>query len=129
LRHGGFLVPLEQHLSSEREEARSVEAAEELDQRSNEAGPTGLVARADPRAVVSVEVFVEEDVIAPVPLKRLRPPEYGPPPVLATQEDSDEACGDLPGHDMLAYLEVGDALGMPALLFTDSPSRSGSPVC
>src|SRR4051812_42337131 len=37
-----------------------------LDQPRDEAGPPGLMARADARAVVAVEVFVKKDQIAPV---------------------------------------------------------------
>ena len=37
-----------------------------LDELGDQSGPTGLVARADPGAVVAVEVFVERDQIAPV---------------------------------------------------------------
>jgi len=40
--------------------------AEELDQPGDEAGPAGLVAGADPGAVVAVEVLVEQDVVSPV---------------------------------------------------------------
>src|SRR5262245_12866517 len=39
---------------------------QELDEARDDAGPAGLVAGADARAVVAVEVLVEEDVIAPL---------------------------------------------------------------
>jgi hypothetical protein len=47
---------------------RGIEAPEELDQPGHEAGPAGLMAGADPGSVVPVEVFVEEEMIAPVPV-------------------------------------------------------------
>ena len=37
-----------------------------LDELGDQSGPAGLVARADPGAVVAVEVFVEWDQITPV---------------------------------------------------------------
>src|SRR5262245_61987575 len=41
-------------------------AAEEIEQDGDNAGPSGLVAGAEPGAVVSVEVFVEQNEIPPV---------------------------------------------------------------
>ena len=37
-----------------------------LDEFGNQSGPAGLMTRADPGAVVAVEVFVEQDQITPV---------------------------------------------------------------
>ena len=63
-------------------------------------GPAGLVARAEPGAVVAVEVLVEEDVVAPVGigLELLRAAVDGSPAVLVAQEDAGEPVGDLLGH-------------------------------
>src|SRR5215471_15628177 len=45
---------------------RCVEVAKHLYQAGHEAGPSGLMAGAQASSIVAVEVFVEEDVIAPV---------------------------------------------------------------
>src|SRR5262245_7528480 len=39
---------------------------EQLDGPRDDAGPAGLVARAEPRPVVAVEVLVEQDEVSPV---------------------------------------------------------------
>ena len=77
-----------------------IQVAEELDEFGHEPGPAGLVARAQPCAVVAVEVFVEEDVVAPVGigLELLRAAVHGTPAVLVAQEDPGEPIGDLLGH-------------------------------
>src|SRR4051812_32129299 len=50
-----------------------VDTPEQVDQRGNHSGPTGLVAGAQARSVVGVEVLVEQDQVAPmrILLKRL----------------------------------------------------------
>src|SRR5437899_5386772 len=70
-----------------------------LQQLCDEPRPAGLVAGPDARAVVAVEVFVEEDQVAPVrvTLKFLGPPVDGTAPVLVAEEDSREAPLDLAG--------------------------------
>ena len=47
-------------------EIRGVDASEEINQHRDTSRPTGLVTGAEPGAVVPVEVFVEQDQIAPV---------------------------------------------------------------
>ena len=56
---------------------------------SDEAGPAGLMARAETGAIVAMEVFVELQAIAPVRvlLEFCGPAEDGSTPVLAPQED------------------------------------------
>ena len=49
-----------------RETELRIEPAEELDELGHQPGPAGLMAGAQPGTVVAVEVFVEEDVVAPV---------------------------------------------------------------
>src|SRR3954451_4390245 len=73
------------------QEALGVQEAVELDGHGDEAGPAGLVARAQPGAVVAVEVLVEEQVLAPlrVGLEPLRPAEDRPPALVVSQEDPD----------------------------------------
>ena len=53
----------------------------DLDELRHDPGPTGLMAGAQPGAVVAVEVFVKEDEILPVGvlLELFRPPVNGPP--------------------------------------------------
>src|SRR2546422_9064454 len=71
-----------------------------LQQLCDEPRPAGLVAGPDARTVVAVEVFVEEDQVAPVrvTLKFLGPPVDGTAPVLVAEEDSREAPRDLAGY-------------------------------
>ncbi len=61
-----------------------------LDEFGDQSGPTGLVARADPGAVVAVEVFVERDQIVPVRvvLEFFRAAEYGSSLIRTVQEDA-----------------------------------------
>ena len=61
-------------------------------------GPAGLVARAEAGAVVAVEVFVEQDVVAPVRivLELLGAAVHRPPAVLVAQEDAREAVARSP---------------------------------
>ena len=91
LREGGLLAAFQALLRIER--------AEELDQLRHQPGPAGLMAGAEPRAVVAVEVFVEQDVVAPVGigLELLRAAVHRPPAVLVAQEDPREPVGDLLG--------------------------------
>jgi len=37
-----------------------------LDQLGDEAGPAGLMARAEPRAIIAVEILEEEEAVAPI---------------------------------------------------------------
>jgi hypothetical protein len=48
------------------QEPLGIQKAVKLDKFGHEPGPAGLVAGAKPRAVVAVEVFVEEEMCAPV---------------------------------------------------------------
>src|SRR5229473_1678676 len=54
-----------------------------FDQFCDQAGPAGLMACADPGAIVAMKVFVEKDEVAPVriALKELGATRHGPPPV------------------------------------------------
>ncbi len=78
-----------------------VESTEELDQLCDHAGPTGLVACPEARAIIAVEVFVEEDVVLPM---RIRLEFFGsaidwPPARLIAQKDVHQTIGDI-----LSYL-------------------------
>src|SRR5262249_27865327 len=74
-----------------------VDRVEERDQRRDNSGPPGLMARTEPRAVVAVEILVEQQQIAPVRvvLERRRAAVHSPPAVLVAQEDVREPCCDL----------------------------------
>ena len=74
----------------------------------------GLVRRAEPGAVVAVEVLVEQDVVLPrrVGLQPLDPAEAGPPPVGPDEEQRDE-----PAPQVLRDLAH----------VSSCPSRSGTP--
>src|SRR5262245_6627242 len=92
LHDGGRLAHLEELLG--RTGGEQVHAA------GDDPGPAGLMARAEPGAVVAVEVLVEQDEIAPVGvLLELRAPSvYRPPPILASQEDAGQPARDLLGN-------------------------------
>ena len=68
-----------------------------LKQLCDEAGPPCLVARADARAVVAVEVFVEGNEVAPIGigLKLLDVAEYRATLITVSQKDPRESCRDL----------------------------------
>src|SRR5262245_11153598 len=73
---------------------------EQLHGSGDDAGPAGLVTRAEPRSVVAVEVLVEEDEISPV---RILPELLGaavhrPPALRVSQEDARESTGDFFGN-------------------------------
>src|SRR5204862_7368551 len=53
-----------------------------FDQLCDQAGPAGLMACANPRAIVAMKAFVEKDEVAPVrvPLKKLGSAGHGPTP-------------------------------------------------
>src|SRR4029079_14380178 len=74
-----------------------VDAAEERDEERDEAGPSGLVARAKARAVVPVEVLVEQHVIPPVRvfLEFRRAAVHGPAAMLVPLEDTCQAVGNV----------------------------------
>src|SRR5688572_381322 len=82
-----------------REQLFRVEHAKELNQRRDRARPSRLVAGAQARAVVAVEILVEEEVVAPVRvlLERLRAAVDRPSPCLVLEEDAREAVGDVLG--------------------------------
>ncbi len=77
-----------------------IQKAIELDELGHEPGPTGLMARAQPCTVVTVEVFVEQHVIPPmgIGLELLRAAVHRTPALLIAQEDPSEPIGDLLAH-------------------------------
>src|SRR5262245_1513098 len=79
---------------------------EQLDQPGNDAGPAGLVAGAQARPVVAVEVFVELQVIAPVRvlLELAGPAEHRPPPLPVAQKDAGQASGQFLGDLVKVHL-------------------------
>src|SRR5829696_9404360 len=74
-----------------------IERSEELRQLRHEPGPSGLMTRAQPGAVVAVEVLVEEHMIAPVRiiLECRRAAVHRPVTVGIAQEDAFETARDL----------------------------------
>src|SRR5215470_5035262 len=87
---------------SRREQSLRIDRAVQLDEPGDQPGPSGLMARAETRAVVAVEVLVEQDVITPVRvrLELLRAAIDGAPALGVPQEDARQARGEL-----AAYLE------------------------
>src|SRR3954465_5299259 len=67
-----------------------IERVEQLDLLGDDAGPAGLVAGADPGAVVAVEVFVEQQVVAEVRvfLKLFGPAERGSAAIFVAEEQA-----------------------------------------
>src|SRR5215470_2938916 len=90
-----------------RQDMRGVYEAEELDQPGHEARPARLVTGAEAGALVTVEVFIEQEQIAPVRigLEFSGAPVYGTSALLVTQERTHETLGDLArdleeGHEL-----------------------------
>src|SRR5512136_731754 len=79
-----------------------IEKSEELDQLGDHSCPSRLVACAQARAVVPMEVLVEEDVISPVGigLEFLRSTIDGTLTLFITQEDTGQTI-----RDLFAYIE------------------------
>ena len=73
-----------------------IDFAENLDERTNEPSPPRLMAGADAGAVVTMEVFIEQQVVPPVriALKLFGAAENRPPPVFVAQENADQAISD-----------------------------------
>src|SRR5262245_44755 len=86
--------------STSLEKLRPVQVAEEFDQLRDDTRPARLVAGAKARAIVTVEIFVEQDVILPlrIGLKFLCTAVHRPPARPIAQKDPGEPMGDVPGH-------------------------------
>src|SRR5713226_9798128 len=66
----------------------------------HQTGPAGLVACADPGAVVSMKIFVKQDEISPVriALKEFHSSSHRATPILSSQENMSEPPGNLRGY-------------------------------
>src|SRR5712692_5696691 len=66
----------------------------------DQTGPAGLMASADPGAIVAVEVFVEKDQIAPVriALKELGAARHGPAAIRIAEKNVNEPPGNFGGY-------------------------------
>src|SRR5208337_5294740 len=75
----------------------AVDPPKEFDQFRHHPGPSGLVAGADPRAVVAMEILEEQETVAPVRicLKSFRSSIHWSPPGFVTEEDADQPIGNL----------------------------------
>ncbi len=104
----GFLG--ERGLSAHFQHPLGIEEAVKLDEFGNQSGPAGLVTSAEPCTVVSMEVFIEEDVVAPegITLEFFGAAIDGSPTMLVAQEDPSE-----PVPDLLAHLEEVHELARP----------------
>src|SRR5208283_90733 len=91
------LFPTERLRLSACQQPVAVDPPEEFDQFRHHAGPSGLVAGADPRAVVAMEILEEQETVAPVRicLKSLRSSIHRSPPGFVTDEDADQPIGNL----------------------------------
>src|SRR5215475_12078680 len=77
-----------------------VEAPEELNQFGDQTSPSGLMARSQAGSVITVEVFVEQEVVSPVRigLKFLRAAINRPAARPITEKDPDQSLTDFMGH-------------------------------
>src|SRR6058998_1470091 len=75
----------------------------------DDARPSRLVARAEAGPVVAVEVFVEQEIVAPVRvlLKLARSPVDRPPALAVPQEDAGQPARDLLGDLIEGHLPPG----------------------
>src|SRR4029453_12950647 len=82
------------------EKLRPVKGAEEFDKLGDDTGPARLVAGSKACAIVTVEIFVEQDVIFPlwIGLKFLRTSVHRPPAGPISQKDPGQPIGDFPCH-------------------------------
>ena len=91
-----------------------------LDEFGNQSGPAGLMARADPGAVVAMEVFVERDQIAPVwvVLEFFRAAENRSPPSLPWQpvESCRKTC--------ISRREISPATSQSVIIFPEPVGHS-----
>src|SRR5258705_3950066 len=97
-------MPAAMHLSmhfmrTPLEQLACADGPEELDQRGDESRPPGLMAGTEPRAVVAVEVLVEEQMVAPVRvgLELLGTAEHRTAAPFVPEKDARQPCGNLPG--------------------------------
>src|SRR5258708_38240229 len=83
-----------------RKEVLPVEPAEDLDELRNRSGPAGLVACAQARTAVPVEILVEENIVFPVGigLKFLRTAVNRTLPGLVPQEYPRQPVGNFASH-------------------------------
>src|SRR6266481_3784146 len=77
-----------------------LDTPEQIKKHRDHTGPPRLVAGAEPRSVVTMEVFMEEDQIAPVRivLELGGPSVNRPPSVGVAQERTGQSAGDFTGH-------------------------------
>ena len=101
--------PLLQALLFGLEEGLGIDAAEQVEEDSDETRPPGLVAGPKSRAIVAVEVLVKEDEIAPVRivLEFFRSSVDRASPLGIPQEDAGETTRDLLGHFKQRHLPAG----------------------
>src|SRR5258705_3920445 len=91
-----FLSPKRRHFVRS-QELLCVDASEEIDKRGHGAGPAGLMACADPSAIVAVEILIEENAVLPerIVLEFLVAAEYRSPSVLVAHKDPDQPLSNL----------------------------------
>src|SRR5438105_15770313 len=92
-----FLLSPKGCLSAALQEGLGIELPEDIDQTGDDPRPSRLVAGAEAGAVVAVEVFVEQQMIAPmgIALKFFGAPEYRPPAGFVAQEDPGQPIGNV----------------------------------
>src|SRR5690242_17266761 len=78
---------------------RTIELPEDFDEAGDTAGPTCLMAGADPRAVVTMEILVEQEIVPPVRVALEFPAtaEHRAPSTIG-QKDACQPIGDLSGN-------------------------------
>ena len=89
-----------------------------LDEFGNQSGPAGLMTRADPGAVVAMEVFVERDQITPVwvALEFFRAAENRSPPACPEQPSCRKTC--------ISRREISPATSQSVIIFPEPVGHS-----
>ena len=129
-RYAAHLLPHEPvvpALSIDIQNPRRIDAPEKIHEEGDQAGPPRLVAGSQPRSVVAVEVFVEQDEVAPVRifLELLRPSIYRPPAILVAQESARQPALNLFRHLEQRHVPAGTGRTLNLELIAEE-SRTGS---
>src|ERR1041385_8833461 len=82
------------------EQGGSIHRSKQMNESGNQPCPSGLVARSQSGSVVAMEVFVEQQIIAPIRigLEFFRAPIHRQAPVLIAEENTGQAITDFMAH-------------------------------
>src|SRR5271157_6229244 len=93
-----LVLPAEDGFSAAIQEGLGIQLAEDLDQAGDDTGPSRLVARTEAGAVVAMEVFVEQQMVAPmgIVLEFVGSPVHRTAAGFVAQKDSGQPIGNFP---------------------------------